>query len=80
MILEGLAGFAMNILSFIFDGFNFLSLPVSLISTLINIMKYGAWVLGGDLVAIVFGTVFFWLTFKFSAGLILFIYRLIPLT
>ena len=80
MILNGLAFFAMWVVNLIFDGFSLVSLPVSFISVLIDIMNYGAWILGGDLLAIVFSCVFFWLTFKFSAGLILFIYRLIPLT
>lgn len=80
MILEGLAGFAMWIIEMIFAGFQVISLPVNLISVLIDFMKYGAWILGGDLLAIVFSCVFGWLTFKFTAGLLLFIYRLIPLT
>lgn len=80
MILEGLASFAMWIIQLIFSGFNLISLPTSFISVLIDFMKYGAFILGGDLLAIVFSCVFGWLAFKFTAGLILFIYRLIPLT
>lgn len=80
MILEGLASFAMWIIELIFGGFQLVSLPLNLVSTLIDFMKYGAFVLGGDLLALVFACVFFWLTFKFTAGLLLFLYRLIPLT
>lgn len=80
MILEGLANFAMWIINLIFSGFSIISLPLSFVSVLIQFMNYGSWILGGDLLSIVFATVFGWLTFKFTAGLILFIYRLIPLT
>ena len=80
MIIEGLAGFAMWIIELIFSGFQALSLPLNLVSVLIDFMKYGAFIIGGDLLALVFACVFGWLAFKFTAGLTLFLYRLIPLT
>ena len=80
MIIESLSSLSMWFIELLFSGFSALSLPTDLISTTINIMKYGAYVIGGDLVALVFGCILFWLTFKFTAGLVLFIWRLIPLT
>lgn len=80
MILNGLSDFAIWIVDLIFLGFQAISLPANLISVLLDIMKFGAWIVGADLLAIIFGNVFMWLSFKFMAGLILFVYRLIPLT
>lgn len=80
MILNGLSDFAIWIVDMIFAGFQAISLPANLISVVLDIMKFGAWVVGADLLAIIFGNVFMWLGFKFIAGLILFVYRLIPLT
>ena len=80
MIVEALFGFGGWIIELIFSGFNIITLPLNLTSALFDIMKFGAWIIGGDLFAIVFGNIFFWLGFKFVSGLILFIYRLIPLT
>lgn len=80
MIIEGIASFGFWVIETIFSSFNVITLPLNLISAVFDIMKFGAWVIGGDLFAIVIGNIFFWLTFKFAAGLILFIYRLIPLT
>lgn len=80
MILQGLASFAIWVLDLIFNGFNLISLPVSFISFLITILEFGAWVVGGAFLSLVFANIFFWLTFKLTAGLVLFVYRLIPLT
>lgn len=80
MIFTGLSNYAMWLIGLIFNGFEFLSLPLGLISTLIEFMNFGSFIIGGDLMSLVFGSVFFWLSFKFTAGLVLFVYRLIPLT
>lgn len=80
MIIDGLATFAMWIIELIFSGFQVISLPANLVSVVLDIMKFGAWILGADLLVIIFGNIFFWLNFKFTSGLVLFIYRLIPLT
>lgn len=80
MIIEGVTGLAFWFVGLLFEGFQVVSLPVNLVSVLLDFMKVGAWVLGVDLLGIVFATVSFWLTFKFAAGLILFIWRLLPLT
>lgn len=80
MIVEGITGLAFNIIEFVFSTFQILSLPVNLISVLVDFMQVGAWVIGADLLGLVFGSVIWWLGFKFTAGLILFIWRLLPLT
>ena len=80
MVVESLSDFGIWVLELLFVGFQAVSLPSNLISVVIDIMKFGAWIVGADLLMIIFGNVFMWLTFKFTAGLVLFVYRLIPLT
>lgn len=80
MIIEGITGWAFFLIESLFSGFSLVSLPVNLINVLVDIMKFGAWVIGADLLGIVIGSIGFWLTFKFTAGLVLFIWRLLPLT
>ena len=80
MIVDGLLNLTMWFIELLFSGFSAISLPINLVSVLVTILKYGAWVIGSDLVVIIFTTIIFWLTFKLGAGLILFIWRLLPLT
>lgn len=80
MIIESVTGWAFFLIESLFSGFSLVSLPVNLINVLIDIMKFGAWVIGADLLGLVIGSIGFWLTFKFTAGLVLFIWRLLPLT
>lgn len=80
MIVEGLTGLTMWFIELVFTGFQAVSLPANLVSVVLDIMKYGAWVMGGDLVAIFFATVFGWMSFKFTAGLLVWLWELLPLT
>lgn len=80
MIVESITGWAFFLIESLFSGFSLISLPVNLINVLVDIMKFGAWVIGADLLGLVIGSIGFWLTFKFTAGLVLFIWRLLPLT
>ena len=80
MIFNGLADVVFWLFSLIFDGFSIVALPLNTITAVINIMKYGIWIMGVDLFVITWSCIIFWLTFKFSAGLVLFIWRLLPLT
>lgn len=80
MIVESLLDLTYWFIGLLFEGFQIISIPTDLLGTLVNFLKFGAWVIGADLLGIVFSSIFFWLGFKFSAGLILFIWRLLPLT
>lgn len=80
MVIEGLFSLASWFIRLVFQGFHLVSLPLNLISVVIGVMRVGAWVVGADLIAITFSTIIFWLSFRFVAGLILFIWRLLPLT
>lgn len=80
MIIESVVGFGFWVVELIFSGLNMISLPFNLMTAIFDIMKFGVWVIGADLFAIVIANIFFWLSFKFTAGLVLFLYRLLPLT
>lgn len=80
MIVEGLLNIALWFIETLFQGLQVVTIPTDLLSTALEFMRFGAWVVGADLLAIVFSSITFWLMFKFTAGLLLFIWRLIPLT
>lgn len=80
MIIESVTGVAYWMIGRLFEGLQIVSLPVNLATVLVDFMKVGAWILGADLLGIVFSSILFWLTFKLTAGLLLFIWRLLPLT
>lgn len=80
MIIEGLSNIVFWLFGLIFDAFSIVTLPANLISALLTIIKYGIWIVGLDLWVIFWSCVIGWLVFKFTAGLVLFIWRLLPLT
>lgn len=56
------------------------TLPLDLVTVLADITCYGAWIVGDDLLLIVAGCISFWLMIKFTAGLLVFIWKLLPFT
>lgn len=80
MIVETLTGLALSIIQGIFSGLQMLTLPLDLMTVLLDILCYGVWVVGADLMLTTITLITSWLLFKFTAGLILFIWRLLPLT
>lgn len=57
-----------------------ISIPTDMISTLNMVIGYGNWIIGEDLVIIIFSTVTFWLTQKLIFGLVTFVWENLPLT
>lgn len=80
MIVEALINVVFWIINRIFSGFEMIALPVNIASTLIDFMKVGAWVLGPDLLTLCLTSIVMWLLFKSSVGLIVYVYKLLPLT
>lgn len=80
MIVETLLGFTLTLIQGLFSGFQIVNLPTDLLTALLDFLCYGTWVIGADLMAIFLSTVVGMYTFKFSAGLVLFLWRLLPLT
>lgn len=80
MIVETLLEFATSLIEGLFSGLSVLSLPLNLLTVLLDVFCYGVWVIGADLMAIVISSIVFWMGTKFTIGLVLFIWRLLPLT
>lgn len=80
MIVETLVSFTCNLIQALFSGLQAFTLPADALTVLLDIFCYSVWVVGIDLVAMIIGSIVGWLSFKFLAGLVLFIWRLLPLT
>lgn len=79
MIFQVLIDFAVNIVSGLISGLSFFSIPVDLVNTLATVCVYGNWLVGADVLLLFAGCVSCWFGIKISAGIVLFVYRLIPL-
>ena len=80
MIFERLFLFASNIIVGIFSTFEVINLPVDFVSALYNILCYGVWVVGSDVIILCFASVMGWFSFKMSAGVAVWLWKLLPLT
>lgn len=80
MIVETLLDFSLGLLQVVFSGFQIVTLPTDLLTALLDFFCYGTWVIGADLMAIFLSVVTGIYAFKFTAGLVLFVWRLLPLT
>ncbi len=81
MILEAIFNFGLWLFDLIFSAMPS-SAPVlySVASTVEELAGFGIWVIGEDMWFTLINTMLGWLVFKMTWGIILFIYRLIPLT
>lgn len=80
MIIETLFSWCCTFIVNLFSVFEIINLPLDLISTLYTIMCYGVWVVGADVFLMFTGSVMMWVTFKGTVGLIIWLYKLVPLT
>lgn len=80
MIVEGLVELCTSVLFGLFSTLEVVKLPVELLGVLSTILQYGVWVVGADVMAIVFASVFGWWSIKMTVGLVIFIWDLLPLT
>lgn len=78
MIIESMASLAVGILSSILSLINVFELPFDLIWVLGNILCYGSWVVGSDVLLLYVGCVSFWIGTRFSVGLAIWVYDKIP--
>lgn len=79
MIIE----FLLNIvIGFLTTGINavgsVITLPLNLITVLNTIWGYGCFILGSDLFILCMSCFFFWFMLRFTIGLVVFIWHLIP--
>ena len=80
MIVETVFSWACTFFQGLFSLFQIVDLPVNFIDVLLDILCYGVWVVGADLIAIILSNVVFWLTLKYQIGLIVWLWRLLPFT
>lgn len=80
MIVESVCSFAAAILKGLFGLIEIWTLPFDLIGVLTEILRYGVWVVGSDVLLLFTGSVFLWWTVKASVGVAIWIYDKLPLT
>lgn len=80
MITSTLLSWFFSLLTHLLNGFDVLSLPSNFITLISNVVVYGTWVIGADLLGIIISTAVWWWTLKLVIGIVLFIWRLLPLT
>lgn len=80
MVIE----FFINLFVSFIDGFigavSIVTIPTDIISALSTVISYGSWVVGSDLLVIFATCVFTWTTIKLTFGLVIFIWKMLPLT
>lgn len=79
MIFQVLIDFAVNIISRLIGGLSFFTIPFDFINVLATVCVYGNWLVGADVLLLFAGCVGSWFAIKITAGVVLFVYRLIPL-
>ena len=80
MIIETVFHWACNLIVGFFSVFEFINLPLDVISTLYTILCYGVWVVGSDVILLFTSSVMLWVSFKATVGLAIWLYKLLPLT
>lgn len=80
MIIETILQWSCNLIVGLFSVFEIINLPIDIISTLYTITSYGVWVVGADVLLLFTSTVMGWLVFKSTVGLVIWLYKLLPLT
>ena len=80
MIFEALINILCELIVGALEGFNLVTLPVNLIQALGAFCSYGAYIVGADLLLVFCSCVLMWMSIKAVVGLVLFIWRLLPLT
>lgn len=69
-----------GIFRILFGAFEIFNLPTQAISALETILVYGNWIVGVDIMALFVGSVVFWWGIHTSIGLVVWLWKLLPLT
>lgn len=80
MIIEFFVNIVVTLLCGAVSGLKLLSLPVDMIGALATVIQYGQYIMGADLFLAVLASAMFWIGLKATAGLLIFIWKLLPLT
>lgn len=80
MIVEGLIDLFINIMLLVCDTISLVPLPVALMDVLFDILCYGTWIIGADFMAIFLTCVVGWFAARFTIGVVVFVWELLPFT
>ena len=80
MIVETVFSWACATIQVLFSGLQIVNLPVELLELLSDFFCYGVWIIGTDLLSIIITNVVTWLSIKFSIGVTVWLWRLLPFT
>lgn len=80
MIGETLIDLFFSLFTGLFSAIEFVNLPLQTIGALANILVYGNWIVGIDILALFVGTVVFWWGVHMSIGLAVWLWKMLPLT
>lgn len=80
MIIEFFVTIVTNLLTSALSAAQVLTIPSDVAGALSTFMAYGNYVVGGDLLLLFATSVTTWMTLKLTVGVVLFIWRLLPLT
>lgn len=80
MIFETIVDIFFSLLTTALSGFEAVGLPLQLINALSTIVCFGVWVVGADVLSLFVASVVGWWYVKFTAGLVIFVWELLPFT
>lgn len=80
MVIELLCQLAANVFKGIFNLLEVFTLPLDLIMVLTNLLKFGTWIVGADILLLFTGSVVMWWGIRATFGLVVWIWRMLPLT
>lgn len=80
MIIEFIINVFCGLLSGFMSGLKVISIPMDAVTTLGTVISYGSYVVGSDFLLLFSSVIFMWMWLKFSLGIGLFLWRLLPLT
>lgn len=80
MIIEFFVTIVTNLLTSALSAAQVLTIPSDIAGALSTFIAYGNYVVGGDLLLLFATSVTTWMTLKLTVGVVLFVWRLLPLT
>lgn len=78
MIIESIFNLLFGVVDLLLSGVSVFNLNFGSISLINQILSFFGYVVGSDITLMLFSSVTFWLSVKFSLGVLIYVYRLIP--
>lgn len=80
MVVESLVSMFINLMLGVCDTISLVPLPVAMMDVLFDILCYGTWIIGADFMAIFLTAIVGWFVVRFTLGIVIFLWELLPLT